>query len=119
MSGFLAGNQSKLDISRDQLDSNLSTDELGINCPQTIATNPSSSMTRTPKSPWMPFRMLFAAVSNKVPLEVVQIVRTNYRLYMVVLKFKRIAWSLTEFTLFKPCDHGLIERCDDLVDRLG
>ncbi|XP_037496681.1 inactive poly [ADP-ribose] polymerase RCD1 isoform X2 [Jatropha curcas] len=40
-----------------------------------------SSNTRTPKSPWMPFPMLFAAISNKIPRKEMELVTTNYELF--------------------------------------
>ncbi|GFZ16594.1 similar to RCD one 1 [Actinidia rufa] len=79
LQGCRIGNQSKLDISRDL---NSSPNHLGINCPQIPAATLGSSTTKTPKSPWMPFRMLFAAVANKVPPEVMKLVETNYKLFM-------------------------------------
>ncbi|PSR89259.1 Inactive poly [ADP-ribose] polymerase [Actinidia chinensis var. chinensis] len=82
LEGCWIGNQSKLDISRVQLDLNSSPNQLGINYPQIPAASVGSSTTRTPKSPWMPFRMLFAAVANKVPPEAMKLVETNYKLFM-------------------------------------
>ncbi|MGI4297508.1 hypothetical protein ACR2WD_27680, partial [Klebsiella pneumoniae] len=79
LQGCRIGNQSKLDISRDL---NSSPNQLGINYPQIPAASVGSSTTRTPKSPWMPFRMLFAAVANKVPPEAMKLVETNYKLFM-------------------------------------
>ncbi|KAG8645511.1 inactive poly [ADP-ribose] polymerase RCD1 isoform X2 [Manihot esculenta] len=40
-----------------------------------------SSSTRTPRSPWMPFPMLFAAISNKVPRKDMESVTTHYELF--------------------------------------
>ncbi|CAA0843256.1 Inactive poly [Striga hermonthica] len=36
---------------------------------------------RAPKSPWMPFPMLFAAIANKVTSEAMNLVKTNYALF--------------------------------------
>ncbi|KAI3469179.1 hypothetical protein Pfo_025842 [Paulownia fortunei] len=36
---------------------------------------------RAPKSPWMPFPMLFAAISNKVTSQSMDLVKTNYALF--------------------------------------
>ncbi|XP_073264147.1 inactive poly [ADP-ribose] polymerase RCD1-like [Populus alba] len=41
----------------------------------------SSSSTRAPKSPWMPFPMLFAAISNKVPSKDMELITNNYELF--------------------------------------
>ncbi|KAH6778762.1 hypothetical protein C2S52_009999 [Perilla frutescens var. hirtella] len=38
---------------------------------------------RTPKSPWMPFPLLFAAISKKVPSQRMDLVKTNYALFRV------------------------------------
>ncbi|XP_021887205.1 inactive poly [ADP-ribose] polymerase RCD1-like isoform X2 [Carica papaya] len=40
-----------------------------------------SSVSRTPKSPWMPFPMLFAAISNKVPPKDMELISSNYELF--------------------------------------
>ncbi|KAL4347172.1 hypothetical protein GQ457_17G019920 [Hibiscus cannabinus] len=42
--------------------------------------NPSlgSSTSKTPKSPWMPFPMLFAAISNKIPRTDMELVTNHY-----------------------------------------
>ncbi|KAF9689621.1 hypothetical protein SADUNF_Sadunf01G0111400 [Salix dunnii] len=40
-----------------------------------------SSNTRTPKSPWMPFPMLFAAISNKVSSKDMELVANHYKLF--------------------------------------
>lgn len=42
-----------------------------------------SSVSRTPKSPWMPFPMLFAAISNKVPPKDMELISSNYELFRV------------------------------------
>uniref|UniRef100_A0A1S4CJF0 Inactive poly [ADP-ribose] polymerase RCD1 isoform X1 n=1 Tax=Nicotiana tabacum TaxID=4097 RepID=A0A1S4CJF0_TOBAC len=36
---------------------------------------------RTPKSPWMPFPLLFAAISNEVPAEKMNLVTSNFELF--------------------------------------
>ncbi|XP_041998036.1 inactive poly [ADP-ribose] polymerase RCD1-like [Salvia splendens] len=36
---------------------------------------------RTPKSPWMPFPMLLAAISSKIPSQHMDLVKTNYLLF--------------------------------------
>uniref|UniRef100_A0A6M2F5H8 Poly [ADP-ribose] polymerase n=1 Tax=Populus davidiana TaxID=266767 RepID=A0A6M2F5H8_9ROSI len=41
----------------------------------------SSSNTRTPKSPWMPFPMLFAVISNKVPSQDMELITNHYELF--------------------------------------
>ncbi|KAL1548019.1 inactive poly [ADP-ribose] polymerase RCD1-like [Salvia divinorum] len=40
-----------------------------------------SFQARTPKSPWMPFPMLFAAISSKVPSQHMDLVKNNYALF--------------------------------------
>ncbi|WJZ82748.1 hypothetical protein VitviT2T_002479 [Vitis vinifera] len=59
---------------------------LGPHCPQTPGLEGSlgkaatfgSSTVKVPKSPWMPFPMLFAAISKKVPLKDMQLVNAQY-----------------------------------------
>ncbi|GMQ04256.1 hypothetical protein CsSME_00049731 [Camellia sinensis var. sinensis] len=48
---------------------------------QERASNLCSSITRTPNSPWMPLPMLFAAISNKVPVNDMELIETNYELF--------------------------------------
>uniref|UniRef100_A0A2P2LM52 RST domain-containing protein n=1 Tax=Rhizophora mucronata TaxID=61149 RepID=A0A2P2LM52_RHIMU len=43
----------------------------------------SPSSTKTPRSPWMPFPMLFAAISNKVPRKDMALVTYHYGLFRV------------------------------------
>ncbi|EEF43518.1 conserved hypothetical protein [Ricinus communis] len=43
------------------------------------ASSQGSSNTRTPKSPFMPFPVLFAAIRNKVPSEQMKLVLTDYK----------------------------------------
>ncbi|CBI33839.3 unnamed protein product, partial [Vitis vinifera] len=58
----------------------------GPHCPQTPGLEGSlgkaatfgSSTVKVPKSPWMPFPMLFAAISKKVPLKDMQLVNAQY-----------------------------------------
>ncbi|KAL3499995.1 hypothetical protein ACH5RR_039088 [Cinchona calisaya] len=52
-----------------------------IGRPQEKASNLVSDSVRTPKSPWMPFPMLFAAISNKVPEEDMNLVQSNYDIF--------------------------------------
>ncbi|XP_021635339.2 inactive poly [ADP-ribose] polymerase RCD1 [Hevea brasiliensis] len=40
-----------------------------------------SSSTRTPRSPWMPFPMLFSAIANKVPRKEMECINTHYELF--------------------------------------
>ncbi|CAL5355722.1 hypothetical protein CsSME_00044477 [Camellia sinensis var. sinensis] len=95
--GFLVRNENKLDIlgvttcspeSRVQLWLDSSPAQLGFNChqvpverPQGNAVNLGLSTTKIPRSPWMPFPMLFAAISNKVPPKDMKLVETNYELF--------------------------------------
>ncbi|CAN6703561.1 unnamed protein product [Malus baccata var. baccata] len=44
-------------------------------------TNTGSAPQRTPKSPWMPFPMLFSAIENKVPPEDMKQVNVHYDLF--------------------------------------
>ncbi|XP_052170979.1 inactive poly [ADP-ribose] polymerase RCD1 isoform X2 [Diospyros lotus] len=94
--GFLVGNESKLDISGVTTCSpetfvalesypaqlvNNAHQVLPVVIHQEKAANMGSSTTRIPKSPWMPFSMLFAAISNKVPPKDMKQVETNYELF--------------------------------------
>ncbi|KAE9459278.1 hypothetical protein C3L33_08818, partial [Rhododendron williamsianum] len=80
--------QSKLDVSRGQLDLNSTSAQLqyvyslGVDCVQVSAANLGSRNTRTPKSPWLPFRMLFSAISNKVPPNHMELVEAKYELFV-------------------------------------
>ncbi|XP_073127897.1 probable inactive poly [ADP-ribose] polymerase SRO1 [Henckelia pumila] len=47
---------------------------------QTPSINRSTSA-RIPNSPWMPFSMLFAAISNKIPPKNMELVKFNYELF--------------------------------------
>ncbi|CAK9173440.1 unnamed protein product [Ilex paraguariensis] len=93
--GFLVGNDSKLDTSgvttcegpQVQLQLDSSPAELGSDCYNEFersrdkGVNLGSSSTRTPKSPWLPFPMLFAALSHKVPPKDLNLVNVNYDLF--------------------------------------
>ncbi|XP_028103989.1 inactive poly [ADP-ribose] polymerase RCD1-like isoform X3 [Camellia sinensis] len=89
--GLLVGSESKLDISgvttcsqgpqvQLQLDPSLAQLVPVERC-QERASNLCSSITRTPNSPWMPLPMLFAAISNKVPVNDMELIETNYELF--------------------------------------
>jgi len=67
--------QSKLDISRDQLDLNLTEAQL-------VSAALGSRYKRSPKSPWLPFRILFSAISNKVPPNRMELVEAKYKLFV-------------------------------------
>ena len=43
----------------------------------------SFSTSRAPKSPWMPFPMLFAAISNKVPPKDMELINVYYEQFRV------------------------------------
>ncbi|KAL5861946.1 hypothetical protein ACOSQ3_003235 [Xanthoceras sorbifolium] len=45
------------------------------------ASSTNSSSPRAPKSPWMPFPMLFAAISNKVPPKDMELITNHYELF--------------------------------------
>ncbi|XP_068344961.1 inactive poly [ADP-ribose] polymerase RCD1-like isoform X2 [Pyrus communis] len=47
------------------------------------STTTGSAPQRAPKSPWMPFPMLFSAIENKVPPEVMKQVNVHYDLFRV------------------------------------
>ncbi|KAL6979910.1 hypothetical protein U1Q18_021566 [Sarracenia purpurea var. burkii] len=78
--GFLVQSQRKLDSSSARLLLDSSPAQLG--CPQVAAATLGSSTTRTPKTPWMHFRSLFAAFSNKIPPKDMEAVETNYNLFL-------------------------------------
>ncbi|CAI9095284.1 OLC1v1031191C1 [Oldenlandia corymbosa var. corymbosa] len=52
-----------------------------VGSPKEQAVNQRPDSVRAPKSPWMPFSMLFAAISNKVPEKEMDLVETNYDLF--------------------------------------
>lgn len=47
------------------------------------ASQGSSTSSRVPKSPWMPFPMLFAAISNEVPPKNMELINTHYNIFRV------------------------------------
>lgn len=53
----------------------------GSDCHQNSLGLASKKAARTPKSPWMPFPMLFAAISKKVRQEDMNLVCSNYELF--------------------------------------
>lgn len=93
--GHLIGSETKLDISgvtscqvrkHQQLES--SAVDLSVSQPvsdsgrsEGKAASLGSSNTRAPKSPWMPFPMLFAAISKKVSSEVMDKINEHYELF--------------------------------------
>ncbi|KAK9274904.1 hypothetical protein L1049_022158 [Liquidambar formosana] len=95
--GFVVGNESKCEISgvttcrgplgQSQLDS--SPVALGSDCQpitdfegsQGKAATLGSSTSRTPKSPWMPFPMLFKAISKKISSQDMEQVLSGYELF--------------------------------------
>ncbi|XP_059590474.1 inactive poly [ADP-ribose] polymerase RCD1 isoform X1 [Vitis vinifera] len=96
--GYLIGNESNYDISgvttcqgQSQGHSKLGLHPVGLgndshptpSLGRSLgkATTLGSSTLRVPKSPWMPFPMLFAAISKKVPLKDMQLVDTQYELF--------------------------------------
>lgn len=95
--GFLAGNGNERDISgvstccqgpQVQLDLNTSPVDVGNDCHQlpvqksqeTVA-KPGPCSTKTPRSPWMPFPLLFAAISNEITSKDMGLVKMNYELF--------------------------------------
>ncbi|XP_017226825.1 inactive poly [ADP-ribose] polymerase RCD1 [Daucus carota subsp. sativus] len=88
--GRMGGNGNKLNISGvttcqgpdAQLQSNSgSPDMVSVPKAQVAAENIGSHSPKSPKSPWMPFPMLFAAISNKVPSSKMNLVSNNYELF--------------------------------------
>lgn len=53
--------------------------------PQEQADNLGPSFVRTPKSPWLPFSMLFTAISNEVPEKDMDLVQSYYVLFQVCI----------------------------------
>lgn len=49
------------------------------------AINLNSNPLRVPKSPWIPFPMLFAAIANKVSADDMKVIYAHYGSYMVCL----------------------------------
>ena len=64
-----------------------------------------SSSTRAPKSPWMPFPMLFAAISKKVPSKDMELVTNNYELFRVC----KMAWSFIIFHSNSNASHDIFD----------
>lgn len=56
----------------------ISQPNLECRVPQGKAASMNSSSSRGPKSPWMPFPMLFAAISRKVPPMDMELINTHY-----------------------------------------
>ncbi|XP_054825358.1 inactive poly [ADP-ribose] polymerase RCD1-like isoform X2 [Prosopis cineraria] len=69
--GLLQSESSTVDIS-------VSRPTLDHGIPQGKAASMNSSSSRGPKSPWMPFSMLFAALSNKVPPMDMKLINAHY-----------------------------------------
>ncbi|XAR54773.1 hypothetical protein NMG60_11030063 [Bertholletia excelsa] len=93
---FIVGNESKVDSSgvtncsperQIQLPIDSPPAQLGINCHQDPVERLGEkvagfgSNTRTPKSPWLPFPVLFKAISNKVHPDDMKQVESNYDLF--------------------------------------
>ncbi|KAK4349587.1 hypothetical protein RND71_032342 [Anisodus tanguticus] len=87
--GYLVGNKSPIDVSAvsscqgpvDQVPADALPTDLGSDCYQNSLGLASKKAARTPKSPWMPFPMLFAAISKKVRQEDMNLVSSNYELF--------------------------------------
>ncbi|KAL6985719.1 hypothetical protein U1Q18_019093 [Sarracenia purpurea var. burkii] len=96
--GFLVGSKNKLDISdvttcsqgppQFQLQLDRSPSQSGIYCHQVPVeklqektANLGSCTERSAKMPWMPFRVLFAALSSKIPTYAMKAVESNYDLF--------------------------------------
>lgn len=75
----VSGVQVQLDSSTTGLTSEC--DQALINEPTNKGVNVGSNPVRAPKSPWMPFSMLFAAISSKVPEKDMNLVHSNYELF--------------------------------------
>ncbi|KAK4252705.1 hypothetical protein QN277_014449 [Acacia crassicarpa] len=71
-SGLLQSESSTVDIT------SISQPTLDCGIPQGKAASMNSSASRGPKSPWMPFPMLFAAISNRVPPINMELINTHY-----------------------------------------
>ncbi|XP_049376411.1 inactive poly [ADP-ribose] polymerase RCD1-like [Solanum stenotomum] len=86
--GYLVGNKSP-NVSAvtscqgpvDQVPADTLPAVLGSDCYQNSLGLASKKASRTPKSPWMPFPMLFAAISRKVRQEDMNLVCSNYELF--------------------------------------
>ncbi|KAK3026693.1 hypothetical protein RJ639_041540 [Escallonia herrerae] len=95
--GYVFGSESKLDVSgvtnclegpQVQLYLNCAQADLGnvshqvpVQKSQEKVLSAGSSSARTPKSPWMPFPMLFAAISDKVSSKDMNLVKTTYDIF--------------------------------------
>ncbi|XP_059306808.1 inactive poly [ADP-ribose] polymerase RCD1-like isoform X2 [Lycium ferocissimum] len=77
--GYLIGNKSPTDVSA--VSSCQGPVYQGSDCSQNSLELASKKAARTPKSPWMPFPMLFAAISKKVRQEDMNLVSSNYELF--------------------------------------
>ncbi|KAJ8538736.1 hypothetical protein K7X08_030032 [Anisodus acutangulus] len=77
--GYLVGNKSPIDVSA--VSSCQGPVDQGSDCYQNSLGLASKKAARTPKSPWMPFPMLFAAISKKVRQEDMNLVSSNYELF--------------------------------------
>ncbi|XP_047337555.1 probable inactive poly [ADP-ribose] polymerase SRO1 isoform X1 [Impatiens glandulifera] len=79
--GFLAANESRLD------NSGITTCSQGVqanNREQVLKERfQASTGRRTPKSPWMPFTLLFHEIENKVPPNDMKLVKDNYQLFLM------------------------------------
>ncbi|KAM3379639.1 inactive poly [Capsicum galapagoense] len=76
--GYLVGNKSP-NVSA--ISSCQGPVDQGSDCHQNSLGLASKQSARTPKSPWMPFPMLFAAISKKVRQEDMNLVCSNYELF--------------------------------------
>uniref|UniRef100_A0A1S4DDK2 Inactive poly [ADP-ribose] polymerase RCD1 n=1 Tax=Nicotiana tabacum TaxID=4097 RepID=A0A1S4DDK2_TOBAC len=84
--GYLVGNESPIDVSAvstccNQVPADTLPTDLGTDGYQNSLGLASKKAARMPKSPWMPFPMLFAAISRKVPQEDMNLVSSNYELF--------------------------------------
>ncbi|KAJ8561181.1 hypothetical protein K7X08_027371 [Anisodus acutangulus] len=77
--GYLVGNKSPIDVSA--VSSCQGPVDQGNDCYQNSLGLASKKAARTPKSPWMPFPMLFAAISKKVRQEDMDLINSNYELF--------------------------------------
>ncbi|XP_061352066.1 inactive poly [ADP-ribose] polymerase RCD1-like [Gastrolobium bilobum] len=77
--GLLCGGESKNDVSEvnsaDQGPKSLLPSTLDTG----IATGVVASLPKAPKSPWMPFPMLFAAIANEVPPNDMELINMHYQ----------------------------------------
>lgn len=94
-----------------------------VYCPQVSAAL-GSRYKRSPKSPWLPFRILFSAISNKVPPNRMELVEAKYKLFVVcplTVIFNFFNLVIGSFLIFFPCT-GIIQSKkmsrDDFVKQL-